>query len=242
MRTSTQSLSSSDGGRFDVYVAEPDAPRAPGLLLLQYICGVNDVMRRLAREFAAQGYLVAVPDLFWRQEPGVMLANDPARATADDQKRALALNDGFEDAPAVDDMRVTLEFLRRHPGCGGKVGTLGYCLGGRLAVLLAARSDVDCAVSYYGVNIDRYLDEAVAIECPLLMHMAEKDFLVGAEARARIVGALSPRPQVTIAVHPGVNHAFALEGGPNYSATAAASANQASAAFLARHLAPTAPA
>ncbi|MGE0314388.1 MAG: dienelactone hydrolase family protein [Lautropia sp.] len=228
-------LSSADGGRVGAYVADPGGT-APGLVLLQYICGVNEVMQRLARTFADQGFRVAVPDLFWRQQPRVALANDPATASAEDQKRALALNQAFQDAPAVDDMRTTLAWLRAHPRAGGKVGALGYCLGGRMAYLLAARSDVDCAVGYYGVNIDRYLDEVAAIDTPLLLHMAANDVLVPLTQREKICAALAPNANITVSVHAGVDHAFALEGGPNFDAAAATRANDASLAFLEAHL------
>lgn len=229
-------LTAADGGRFDAYVAAPAGGRAPGLVLLQYICGVNRVMRDIADAFAREGYLVAVPDLFWRQQPGVELIPDPSRPTPAEQQRALALNDGFRDEPAVLDMRATLEYLRADPRCNGRVGTLGYCLGGRLAVLLAMRSDVDCAVSYYGVNIDQYLAEVPRIARPLLVHFAEKDALVPAANRERIIAALATRPGVTIEVHEGANHAFALEGGPNFAPAAAARANETSRTFLRRHL------
>ncbi|MBL8380330.1 MAG: dienelactone hydrolase family protein [Burkholderiales bacterium] len=232
----TVRIESADCGRFDAYLAVPESAQGPGLVLLQYICGVNAVMRRLAREFAARGYLVAVPDLFWRQEPGVMLANDPATVTAEEQRRALALNDGFADAPALDDMRATLAYLRSHERCNGRVGTLGYCLGGRMAFLLALHSDVDCAVGYYGVNLDKYVGEAPALRCPVLLHMAEKDVLVPPPVREQIVTSLALIENVSVSVHPGVNHAFALAGGPNHDAVAAANADQASLAFLDKHL------
>ena len=74
-----QQIVAQDGSRFAAYVALPAVPRAPGLVLIQYICGVNRVMREIADDFAAKGFIVAVPDLFWRQEPGVQLINDPTR-------------------------------------------------------------------------------------------------------------------------------------------------------------------
>lgn len=236
MNGSHVELLSSDGGRFKAYVSVPQAKSAPGLLLLQYICGVNKVMRDLADGFAREGYLVAVPDLFWRQQPGIEIINDPSRPSKEEMGRALALNEAFQDAPAVEDMLATLSFLRGHAAGNGRAGTLGYCLGGRLAYLMAARSDTDCSVSYYGVNLEKYLDEAGAIRRPLLMHMAEQDALVPPAAREKVVAALAGNPQVAITVHPGVNHAFALVGGPNYVAATADKANAASLRFLRQHL------
>lgn len=238
MRASTVSITSSDGGRFSAYLSQPTQAKAPGLVLIQYICGVNRVMRSLADSFAAQGYVVAVPDIYWRQQPDVALLDDPTRPDAAQQQRALELNEGFEDEAGVRDLRATLDFLRGHAGCDGRVGTLGYCLGGRLGYLMAARTDVDCAVGYYGVHIDRYLDEADRIRCPLLLHMAGDDYLVPEPTRGRITDRLAQVSGAQVLVHPGVNHAFALPGGANWSAAAAQRANEASLAFLRKHLAP----
>lgn len=232
-----ETLAARDGGTFTAYVAVPAAAtRAPGLLLMQYISGVNRVMRRLADEFAAAGFLVACPDLFWRQQPNVQINNDPSTPDPAEHKRALELNAGFGDEAGVRDLIVTLDYLRRHARCSGRVGGLGYCLGGRLAFLMAARSDIDCAVGYYGVNIQAYLDEAPAVRRPLLLHMAEQDELCPPETRERIIAALASRSEVTTQVYAAVRHAFALERGANYAPAAAELANRRSLEFLRRHL------
>jgi carboxymethylenebutenolidase len=241
MKNETIQIPTADGGRLPVYLALPDQAGCPGLVLIQYICGVNRVMRDLANGFAAAGYAVAVPDLYWRQAEGVALLDDPSRPNPAEQQRALDLNAAFDDVHAVADLRDALAFLRSHPACDGRVGALGYCLGGRLSVLMAMRTDVDCAVSYYGVNIDRYLDESEAITCPLMLHMAGEDHLVQAAARQRIVQRLGALPGCEVFVHPRVNHAFALPRGPNYSAPAAEHANAESLRFLRRHLKETRP-
>lgn len=230
------SIDAYDGGKFDAYLAKPAADKAPGLVLMQYICGVNKVMRDIADGFAAQGYLTAVPDLFWRQEPGIQLINDPTNVDPEEQQRSFALNAGFEDAPAVEDLKSTLGYLRGHANGNGKAGALGYCLGGRTAFLMAARSDSDCTVGYYGVNIDHYLDEAGGIDRPLMLHIAAEDELCSTEAHDAIVGTLEKLGDVTLHEYAGAGHAFALEGGHNYNADAATLANQRSAAYLAQHL------
>jgi carboxymethylenebutenolidase len=229
-------IHSAEGGRFAAYLARPAASRAPGLVLLQYICGVNRVMRGLADGFAAEGYLVAVPDLFWRQEPGVRLIDDPAQPSEAETKKSLALNAGFDDEAGVADLAATLAWLRASPASSGKVGALGYCLGGRLAFLMATRTDADCCVGYYGVNIERYLGEAARIRRPLLLHIAERDALCPPPAQAQIIAALARVPGAATEVHPGAGHAFALPRGHNFSAAAAEAANLRSAAFLSEHL------
>ncbi len=237
MTAQQANLSAFDGGSFMTYLATPNAARAPGLVLIQYICGVNKVMREIADDFAARGFLVAVPDLFWRQEPNIQLNNDPAAVTPEEHARALELNAGFDDDLAIEDLRTTIAFLRRHPNGSGRVGALGYCLGGRLAYLVAARVDCDCAVGYYGVNIDHYLDECENIGLPLMLHIAANDALCSAEAHDAIVSVLGELGGVTLHEYDDVNHAFALAGGPHYDAGAADCANQRSYSFLKEHLA-----
>lgn len=232
-------IASADGGRFNAYVSLPpdqNASTAPGLVLIQYIYGVNKVMRQLADGFAAQGFVVLVPDLYWRQEPGVALVNDPSRPDPTEHARALELNCGLDDDAAVSDLQSTLETLRLHPRCNGRVGALGYCLGGRLAYLMAARTDVDCTVSYYGVNLERYTHEVGNVCRPLLVHTAGQDMLVPEPTRSEIVCALRQSSEVVVRVHPGVNHAFALVGGAHFNADAARAANAESESFLSHHL------
>ena len=229
-------ISAADGGTFKAYVSAPDAEKAPGLVLMQYICGVNAVMRGLADGFAAEGYLVAVPDLFWRQEPGIELINDPSTPKPEEQARALELNQGFDDDAAVSDLQSTISYLRGQEACTRQVGALGYCLGGRTAYLVAARTDAECSVGYYGVNIDHYLAEADNISKPLMLHIAANDELCSTEAHDAIVETLGNLSPVTLHEYEGVGHAFALVGGHNYNAAAADSANKRSAAFLSQHL------
>lgn len=232
----TQITVTTADGSFEAYVARPATLPAPGLVLIQYICGVNQVMRRWADHYAALGYLVMVPDIYWRQEPGVQLIPDPARPSQEDIARAMALNDGIVDDLAVADLIAAADVLRQLPDCNGQVGALGYCLGGRLVVPMAARSHLDAAISYYGVNLDSYLPEAETITTPLLVHVAGEDALVPAPIRDALQERLGAKPNARVVIHPQVNHAFALPSGPNYVAEAAIRANSQSIAFLHRHM------
>ena len=100
----------------------------------------------------------------------------------------------------------------------------------------AARTDVDAAVSYYGVGIEGYLGEASSIDQALLMHMGEADSFVSPEARAQIIAALQSKPAVQVHVYPGCDHAFARNAGAHFDADAAQLANSRTAEFFAQHL------
>ena len=222
------------GGSFRAYLSKPPKGSGPGLLLLQEIFGVNETMRAHADQLAAEGYVVAVPDLFWRIEPAIELDYSP-----EGWQRAFELYGKFDEDKAVEDIAATLAVLRRHPACQGKVGAIGYCLGGKLAYLMATRSKADCNVSYYGVGIEKNVGELKNIKGPMQMHFAELDQFAPPEAVAKIKEAAKDRPDVEIHEYPGVDHAFARIGGDHYDEPSAKTANARSSAFLRRVLAPT---
>ena len=228
----TITVQAKDGGSFSAYLAEPAQTPAPGIVVAQEIFGVNKVMRDICDGLAGQGYVAICPDLFWRQEPGVDITDQSDAEWA----KAFELYQGFDEAKGVEDLIATLAVLRQHPSCTGKAGSLGYCLGGKLAFLMATRSDADCSVSYYGVAIEAALDEAGAIGKPLLMHVAEKDQFVPPDAQAKVGAVLDPMPLVTRHVYAGMDHAFARVGGAHYDADAAALANTRTADFLKAYL------
>jgi carboxymethylenebutenolidase len=225
-------IRAADGGSFSGYLATPKSGKGPGILVIQEIFGVNKVMRDIADGFAAQGYAALCPDLFWRQEPGIQITDK----TEAEWARAFQLYQGFDEAKGVDDLKATLAHLRKLPACTGKVGAVGYCLGGKLAYLMATRSDAECSVGYYGVGIDKALDEAGKIARPLMLHIAEQDEYCPPAAQQAIKAALGKNARVTIHSYPGVDHAFARNGGEHYDKAAAESANKRTADFFKQHL------
>jgi carboxymethylenebutenolidase len=227
-------INAADGGSFKAYIATPAAAAAPGIVVLQEIFGVNQVMRDLCDGFAAQGYVAACPDLFWRIEPGVQLT-DKSQAEWD---RAFELMNAFlpDFEKGVGDIGATIAALRGHDACNGKVGTVGYCLGGSLAYASSCFTDTDASVGYYPVQIEQSLELAANIKNPLMLHIAEKDGFCPPEAQTRIKDGLGSNEHVTIHSYPGVDHAFARIGGANYDAEAANAANERTAAFLAANL------
>ena len=196
-------------GKFSGYLAKPASGKGPGVLLIQEIFGVNKVMRDLADGFAAQGYVVLCPDLFWRQEPGIQITDK----TEAEWAQAFGFFKGFHEAKGIDDLRTTLETLRADESCSGQVGCVGFCLGGRLAYLMATRTAVDCSVGYYGVGIENNLNESAAITKPLMLHIAEEDEYCSKAAQEQIKQALGNQSRVTLYSYPGVGHAFARVGG-----------------------------
>ncbi|HVE02845.1 MAG TPA: dienelactone hydrolase family protein [Rhizomicrobium sp.] len=226
-------IKSSPDGEFGAYLASPASGRGPGLVVIQEIFGVNSVMRKIADEFAARGYFALAPDLFWRLEPGVQLS-DQSDA---EWKRAFDLMGRFDQDAGVKDIQTSITYLRHSvAGCTGKVGAVGYCLGGLLAFLTATRTDCDAAVGYYGVNIQEKLSEAAKIRKPVMLHIAGKDEYVPPEAQKKIVEGLKNNPLVTIHSYAEMNHAFARAGGAHYDKACADLANGRTSTFLRQHL------
>ena len=225
-------LEAADGGSFSAYLARPAAERAPGVLVIQEIFGVSASMRAITDAIADQGFIGVCPDLFWRLEPRVSLT-DKTQAEWD---KAFALLKAFDQDKGVDDLKATLAAARRLEGCNGRAGTIGFCLGGRLAALMAIRSDADCNVSYYGVMLDALAGELRNAARPLLMHIAENDKFVPKEAQGTVLAAVMPNAKIEAHVYPGVDHAFARVDGQHWDGRAAAIANGRTAAFLARWL------
>jgi carboxymethylenebutenolidase len=217
-------------GTFSAYVARPAPTQAPAVIVIQEIFGVNRVMREVCDRLASEGFLAVCPDLFWRLEPDVDIT-DQTQAEWD---KALDLMGRFDVDAGVEDIRTTIDQVRGGPGCNGKVGAVGYCLGGRLAYLTATRTDGDASVGYYGVGIENYLAEAERLAHPLMLHIAEEDGFVPKAAQGLIIAALKDHPQVTLHTYPGCDHAFARRGGAHYDAQAAATADWRTLAFL-RH-------
>jgi carboxymethylenebutenolidase len=219
-------------GMFGGYLASPTAGKGPGIVVIQEIFGVNGFVRSVADGFASRGYFALAPDLFWRIEPNVQLTDK----TDEEWKRAFDLMGKFNADFGVKDIQATITHLRGEAGSNGKVGAVGYCLGGLLAYLTAARTDADASVGYYGVNIQTMLGEAGAIKKPLMLHIAEKDEYVPPAAQKQIVEGLKGNPQVTIHTYPGMDHAFARVGGQHYDPANAELANGRTSTFFRQHL------
>jgi carboxymethylenebutenolidase len=229
----TITIDATDGtGSFEAYVAEPSHTPAGAVVLIQEIFGVNESLKQTAAWVADLGFLTIVPDLFWRLQPGVNLT-DKTKAEFD---QALAYMQRFDQDKGIEDLKAALAVARAHPAGNGRAGTMGYCLGGRLAMLMATRSDADVNISYYGVGLDGLLAELDAVKAPLLIHIADKDGFFPPEGRAKVVQAAQGHAFAKAYVYPDADHAFARVGGVHWQGLGAAIANGRSAEALAAAL------
>ncbi|MCH4893611.1 dienelactone hydrolase family protein [Sphingomonas sp. SFZ2018-12] len=220
-----------DSAQFDAYVARPAATPRAAIIVIQEIFGVNAGIRRKCDRLAADGYLALAPDLFWRIEPGIELDPD----IPDQLQRGLDLFGTFDQDMGIRDIEATIRAARAQVG-GGRVGAVGYCLGGRLAYMTATRTDIDASVGYYAVAIDQLLHESHAIARPLMLHIAGEDGFVDAATQAAMHAGLDAHPKVVLHDYPGEDHGFATEMGKRRSDAAAQLADQRTADFFAEHL------
>ena len=219
-------------GKFGAYLASPASGHGPGVIVIQEIFGVNDVVRQICDSHAARGRFALAPDLFWRLEPGVQLTDK----TQEDWGRAFGLMQRFNVDSGVTDIQASISHLRKVAGVSGRVGTVGYCLGGQLAYLASTRTDTDASVGYYGVMIQNRLNEADKMKKPLMLHIAAKDSYCPPEAQKQIIDGLKGNSLVTIHVYPEMEHAFAREGGQHYDKACADLANTRTDTFFRQHL------
>lgn len=221
----------STGGSLDAYVVQPDAQARPTIVVLHEVFGVNADMRSTCEELAAAGYATVCPDLFWRQERGVNLAVDNDA----DWKKGVTLYKAFDVDAGVRDVEATVAAARMLAGTG-RVGVMGFCLGGLLTFLTAARTLVDAAVAFHGGRTEEFLNEAPDIDAPLQMHLAEEDEFMTKVAQHQIIAALAEIPRVEIHSYAGCHHAFSRHGGLHFDADAATLSRARTLEFFKRHL------
>jgi len=231
--TNTTTISTLAGdGDFAAYRATPAGTPKAAIVVIQEIFGVNAGIRRKCDTLAEAGYLAIAPDLFWRLERGIELDPD----IKPEFERALELMGKFDQDKGIADIEATIRAARSELGDGAKVGAVGYCLGGRLAFMTAARTDIDASVGYYGVGIDGLLGEKHAIAHPVLLHVPEEDHFVDKDAQAAMHAGLDDHPKVTIYDYAGEDHGFATEFGERRSDASAKLADERTAKFFAEHL------
>lgn len=232
MNSSSISITSHDGRQFDAYLSLPPAGHGPGLVIIQEIWGVNEHIKAVADQYAMDGYVVLASDVFWRQE-----ANVDLKYNETDTPKAFQLMTNLDEAHAVADLVSTANALRARPEVTGKVGSIGFCMGGRLSYQLAASGAVDAAVCYYGGGIQNHLDKAPAVKNPILFHYAALDGYIPASAVADVKKAFAGRANAQFHVYEGVDHGFNCWGRPMYQQRAAALARGRTLVWLSEQLA-----
>ena len=225
-------LNSLDGDKsFNTYVARPKGNAKAAIVVIQEIFGINAGIRRKCDKLAEDGYLAVAPDLFHQFEDGIELDPD----IESEMQRALDLFGKFDQDQGVRDIEAAIKYARAQ-GCG-KVGAVGYCLGGRLAYMTAARTDSDATVGYYAVGVDSLLHEKHAIANPLMLHIPTEDGFVDKDTQKAMHEGLDDHPRITLHDYEGLDHGFATEFGKRRSEQAANLADSRTADFFAEHLA-----
>jgi len=220
----TVGTKATDGHELDLYVARPKGEPIAGLVIIQEIFGVNRHIRSVADGYARDGFLVAAPALFDRVEKGVDLTYE-----GPDAQKAMELMQKIDVDEALIDVNAALTYVREETG--KKSGVIGYCLGGLLAWLSAARLHPDAAVGYYAGRIGNYAAETPKV--PVQLHFGKLDTHIPAEQVEKVHAA---HPEVEIHWYDGAGHGFNCDMRASYNAEASALARKRALAFLKKHL------
>lgn len=214
-RSTMWCISAPDGERYDAYICGEEGFGRPALLLFSPIFGVDDDIKAFAQGWAAKGYVVAVPDYFFRVKAGVL------ERSAEGRKEAFARWELLDVDQAVRDMQPLVERLVSRSCCNGRWGTVGFCAGGELAFLAAVRLGAQAAAAFHGTRIHRHLGEESEFQGSLSLHYGDSDPLVPLSEVALIQQHFRNDPNVEVAIYPGANHGFSFPGRPSYNEAAA---------------------
>ena len=211
----------SNGSTADGYLARPASGRGPGVIVIQEWWGLNDNIKQIADRFAGEGFAALAPDLYHGK-----LTAEP------DEAQKLMMS--FNMQQAAKDMAGSHDFLKGHEACTGKVGSVGFCMGGGLSLTLATIRPIDACVDYYGASEP----DVSKLKGPVLIHCAENDNWVSPEVAKRIADRIREAgKQVELHVYPGTEHAFFNDTRPEvYNEAAARQSWDRTLAFYRQHL------
>lgn len=219
------------GGSFEGWLSTPGSGRHPAIVILAEIYNANHWVRGVCDRYAQQGYVVVAPDLYWRQAPQRYLDYNP-----EDQQRGRALAAAMDLDLFVDDLKACANWLRARSDCTGRIGTIGYCLGGKLVWVGLAKGAVDAGVAYYAVQMADHLATAPSITAPIMMHFGSLDHRAPRDLYDKIEASLAGKPHASTYWYEGADHGFDRNGYPPFHAEASALAGQRTRDFLAQHL------
>lgn len=233
MRSKKVTIKARDEKEFSGYLALPDAGKGPGLLLIQEIFGVNDHIKWVADMYAEQGYVVLAPDLFHRLAPDLSLGYE-----GKDREEALEYYRRFDEEQGLSDLCDAAEYLCSRQEQTGGVAALGFCLGGKLAFRLAARTTLSAVVSYYGGGLVNHLNEASETRCPMLFHLAENDQSIPHDAVEKILTVMTSRPGCRVYIYDNASHGFNCDMRSSYHQRSALLSQERTARFLTERIGP----
>jgi carboxymethylenebutenolidase len=218
----SETLMARDGHTFSAYIAKPPGKARGGIVVIQEIFGVSPHIRRVADDYAAQGYLAVAPALFDRVARGIVLGYSPPEV-----EQGLGYRKQIATAKAVLDIAAAAAICRH----AGRVAVLGFCWGGRLAWAAASEVPLGAAVVYYGGGIVEELPKTP--RCPTILHFGSRDKSIPASDLEQLRAAL---PAGEFHLY-DAGHAFNNDDRPqNFAAAASALARERTLAFLAQHL------
>lgn len=231
MPTNT-SIPTLDGkSTFPAYVVKPAGTPRGAIIVIQEIFGVNPGIAKKTEDWAAAGYLTVAPDVFWRQQPGVEFNPD----IPEEFQQAVGYMMKHDFDTGIQDVEAVIHWIRRDQGVT-KVGLEGFCMGGKIAYMAAARTDIDASVGYYGVGIDQMLGESHAIAKPLLLHVPTADGFVPPAAQQAMHAGLDSNAHVTIHDYAELDHGFADTFGARRDLDGAKLAEKRTAEFFATNV------
>jgi carboxymethylenebutenolidase len=182
------------GARFDAYLSIPERGSGPGLLLLYEMSGIGGSVRLLADTYAEEGYVVLAPDVFRRLRHGAEASEMVTAGAGSDES--------FDFTQTLHDTADALAALRGEPACNGKIGLLGFGIGGTLAYLAASQLLFDAAVVYCDIGIEKHLEQPSLVQCPLMVHLAGRDSEMPETARQAVRAAFSTSDSMEMYVYP----------------------------------------
>lgn len=186
------------------YLVSSQGESKGSIVMLQEIFGVNDAMRQKAQDFAALGYNVLLPDLFWRQKPKLSLGY-----SEEDRKAGFGYMQKYDQNAGTPDLRDSIAFMRRRDPAQRKVAVVGFCLGGRMAVLVSAgNDDVAAVVSFYGVRLDLCDADLRRLRAPFQFHVGDRDAHIPAEHVESVKQSAQTMKNANVFVYPGAQHGF----------------------------------
>lgn len=198
------------GGAYDGWLFTPvDSPR-PGIVMVPEIFGVNAGLCETAERYSHEGFAVLAIDIFWRMQRRVNLGY-----SKEEFDQARSFHERFDYSAGVADMQAAISTLRARPECDGKVGVVGFCLGGTMGFLAGSRTDADAAVGYYGTRIDQFLGDGQHISRPTMLHLGELDHRTPPLVIEKIAESVKGNSNVIIHAYGNAKHAFANHHRPD---------------------------